>query len=68
MDRNELNFAAAVLCGIGSFAALVSAVLSSGPRKAVTRADFLSALFGLVGSIAWAASARDDMRDAESIA
>jgi hypothetical protein len=48
MDRQTLNLLAAVLCGVGSIATLLEA------RSARSVA---SGLFGLAGSVAWAASA-----------
>lgn len=54
MNRNTLNLAAAVLCGIGSIATLADA----SSKRAV-----LSGLFGIIGSAAWAASAYQDLCD-----
>ena len=64
MDRNTLNFAAAVLCGVGSVASLLSAAFSR-PRD---RTALLSSLLGTIGSAAWAAAAYQDLietRDGE---
>lgn len=59
-DKETLNFVAAVLCGIGSFAAFVAAVgeRGDGPRAAV-----LSGLAGTIGSAAWALAAYQDMQN-----
>ncbi len=64
IDRRTLNLVAAILCGIGSLAALLPALLTRGPRDAATRAALLSGLFGTIGSVAWAASAYQDVADA----
>ncbi len=57
-DRRILNLVAAVLCGIGSAATLVSS------RLRHDRAGALSGLFGLIGSVAWVAAAFDDLAEA----
>lgn len=62
MDRNRLNLAAAVLCGIGSLASLLAA-LASGSRE---RGSVLSSLLGTIGSAAWAAAAYQDMLEAQA--
>ena len=61
MDRNRLNLAAALLCGIGSLASLFGA-LTSRNRD---RGALLSGLLGTIGSVAWAAAAYQDMLEAE---
>ena len=61
MDRNRLNLAAAVLCGIGSLASLLGA-LTSRNRD---RGALLSGLLGTIGSAAWAAASYQDMLEAE---
>jgi hypothetical protein len=63
-DRNTLNLAAAVLCGIGSFVALLSALFTRGRRD---RAALLSGLLGTIGSAAWAMAAYDDMLEANEV-
>lgn len=68
MDRQTLDIAAPVLCTIGSLAALIAAVLSRGPKNAVTRAALLSGLFGTIGSAAWAMTAYQDMVDDRTVA
>ena len=61
MDRNRLNLAAAVLCGIGSLASLLGA-LTSRNRD---RGALLSGLLGTIGSASWAAAAYQDVLEAE---
>ena len=61
MDRNRLNLAAAVLCGIGSLASLLGA-LTSRNRD---RGALLSSLLGAIGSAAWAAAAYQDVLEAD---
>jgi len=56
-DQETLNLAAAVLCSIGSLAALVSA---AGTRGKGARAALLSGLLGTAGSVAWAIAAYRD--------
>ncbi|MEZ5217354.1 MAG: hypothetical protein R2705_19665 [Ilumatobacteraceae bacterium] len=65
-DHRKLNLAAAVLCGLGSLAALVPSLLTGRPRDAAARAAAFSALFGVIGSAAWAASAYQDLEAAKS--
>jgi hypothetical protein len=60
VDRNTLNLAAAVLCGIGSFASLLTALFGRGGRD---RAAVLSSLFGTIGSAVWAAAAYQDVTE-----
>ena len=61
MDRNRLNLAAAVLCGIGSLASLLGALAS----RSRDRGAVLSSLLGTIGSAAWAAAAYQDMVEAD---
>ncbi len=56
-DRRCLNLVAAVLCGVGSAASLLSA------RGSRDRAAMLAGFFGVIGSAAWAAAAYDDLVD-----
>jgi hypothetical protein len=56
-DGKTLNLLAAVLCGIGSLAALVAAD---------SRSAKMSGFFGLIGSFAWAASAYQDVAAADT--
>lgn len=65
-DPRTLNLVAAVLCGIGSFAALVTSLLTGRPRDAAAKAALLSGLFGTIGSMAWAISAYDDLQAART--
>lgn len=65
-DRRTLNLAAAVLCGVGSFVAVISALLGGKPRDATARAAVLSGLFGVIGSAAWATSAYQDLAEAKA--
>lgn len=60
IDRRTLNLVAAVLCGIGSLATLLT---SRGRRDGVAA---LSGLFGTIGSVAWAAAAYDDLMEAKA--
>ncbi len=62
-DRQTLNLIAAVLCGIGSIAALVDGLSSGGFRNRAARAGILSGLFGTIGSVAWAVSAYQDRQE-----
>lgn len=62
LDRQTLNLAAAVLCGVGSLAALADG-LSGGLGNRASRASLLSGVFGTVGSIAWAVSAYQDRQE-----
>jgi len=62
-DRQTLNLVAAVLCGVGSLAALIDGLASGGFRNRSARAGILSGLFGTVGSVAWAVSAYQDRRE-----
>lgn len=64
-DRHTLNFVAAVLCGVGSIAALSDGLASGGWRRGA-RASVLSGIFGTIGSIAWAASAYQDLQAARA--
>jgi len=59
-DRRCLNLVAAVLCGVGSAASLLSA------RGSRDRAAMLAGFFGVIGSAAWAAAAYDDLVDARN--
>lgn len=61
MDRNRLNLAAAVLCGIGSLASLLGALTT----RSRSRGSLMSSLFGTIGSAAWAAAAYQDMLEAQ---
>ena len=65
-DPRTLNLLAAVLCGIGSLATLITALSAGRPRRAADTATVLSGLFGTIGSAAWAASAYDDLRAARA--
>lgn len=60
-DRQTLNLAAAVLCGVGSFAALIDGLGSL--RSSGARASVLSGVFGTIGSVAWAVSAYQDRQE-----
>lgn len=62
MNQRVLNLVAAVLCGIGSIATLLEALASDEPK----RAQVLSGVFGTIGSIAWAASAYQDLAESSS--
>ena len=62
-DRQTLNLAAAVLCGVGSLAALVDGLSSGGFGNRVSRAGIMSGLFGTIGSVAWALSAYQDLQE-----
>lgn len=62
-DRQTLNFAAAVLCGVGSLAALVDGWSSGGLGRRGSRASIMSGLFGTIGSVAWAVAAYQDLRE-----
>ncbi len=62
-DRQTLNLVAAVLCGIGSLAALVDGLSSGGFGNRASRAGILSGLFGTIGSVAWAVSAFQDRQE-----
>ena len=62
-DRQTLNLVAAVLCGIGSLAALVDGLSSGGLGNRASRAGILSGLFGTIGSVAWAISAFQDRQE-----
>lgn len=62
-DRQTLNLVAAVLCGVGSLAALIDGWSSGGLGNRTSRAGILSGLFGTVGSIAWAVSAFQDRQE-----
>ena len=64
MDRRTLNLVAAILCGVGSLAALLPLMFSRGARSAAGRGAMLSALMGTIGSAAWAASAYEDHAEA----
>lgn len=55
IDRQTLNLAAPVLCTVGSLVGFLSALRH---RKGV-----LAALFGMVGSAAWAAAAMQDAQE-----
>ena len=63
-DRQTLNLLAAVLCGVGSLAALADGLSSGGFGNRASRAGVLSGLFGTIGSIAWAVSAFQDRQEA----
>ncbi len=63
ISRQTLNLAAAVLCGVGSFASVIAALLADGPKNATSRATMLSGLLGTIGSAAWAAAAYQDLLD-----
>lgn len=62
-DRQTLNLIAAILCGLGSAAALVDGLRAGGFRTPSSRASVLSGLFGTIGSIAWAVSAFQDRQE-----
>lgn len=62
-DRQTLNLIAALLCGVGSLAALIDGLASGGLRRG-SRASVLSGLFGTIGSVAWAVSAYQDRQEA----
>ena len=61
MDRNRLNLAAAVLCGIGGLASLLGALTARDRSWGAV----LSSLLGTIGSAAWAAAAYQDMLEAD---
>ena len=56
-DKHTLNLAAAVLCGIGSGIALLSALFGRNRGGGAV----LPSLLGLAGSVAWAMSAYEDL-------
>ena len=62
-DRQTLNFAAAVICGVGSFAALIDGLSSDISGNRASRASLVSGLLGTIGSIAWAVSAYQDRQE-----
>lgn len=61
LDQRTLNLAAAVLCGVGSVIALLSALFGRNRGSGAV----LPALLGTVGSAAWAMSAVQDLQEAE---
>lgn len=63
IDRQTLNLAAAVLCGVGSISALADGLASGGLANRASRASILSGLFGTIGSIAWAVAAFQDRQE-----
>ncbi len=63
IDRQTLNLAAAVLCGVGSLAALADGMSSGGFGNRASRAGILSASFGTIGSIVWAIAAFQDRQE-----
>ena len=63
-DRQTLNFVAALLCGVGSLAALADGMSSGGLGGRASLTGVLSGLFGTIGSIAWAVSAYQDLQEA----
>lgn len=65
-DRYTLNFVAALLCGVGSLAALVDGLSGGGWRRGGTRVSILSGLLGTIGSAAWACSAYQDLQAARA--
>ena len=60
IDKHRLNFAAAVLCGLGSGIALMSALFGRNRGSGAV----LPALLGAVGSASWAMSAYADLQEA----
>lgn len=64
LDKGTLNLAAAVLCGLGSVIALLSALFGRNRGGGTV----LPSLLGAVGSAAWAMSALADLRDDEPVA
>ncbi len=65
-DRQTLNLVAAVLCGVGSLAALADGLSSGGFGNRTSRAGILSGLFGTIGSIAWALAAYQDRQESRA--
>ena len=65
-DRQTLNLVAALLCGIGSLAALADGLSSGGWRNSTSRAGVLSGVFGTIGSVAWAVSAYQDRQESRA--
>lgn len=63
-DRQTLNLVAAVLCGVGSLAALADGLSSGGFGNRASRAGILSGIFGTIGSLAWAVAAYQDRQEA----
>ena len=59
LDKRTLNLAAAVLCGLGSGIALLSAVFGRNRGSGAV----LPSLLGAVGSAAWAMSAMADLNE-----
>jgi hypothetical protein len=59
IEKDTLNMAAPVLCTIGSFVALLAAVFSRGKNRSAV----MSALFGTIGSAAWAMSSLQDAQE-----
>lgn len=59
-ERATLNYAAALISTASSAVGLGAAVLQRGPRDKVARVAMLSALLGLVGTVAWLLAARGD--------
>ncbi len=62
LDKRTLNLAAAVLCGLGSGVALLSALFGRSRGSGAV----LPSLLGAVGSAAWAMSALADLQDDEA--
>ncbi len=65
-DRETLNLVAAVLCGVGSLAALADGLTSGGFGSRASRAGILSGLFGTIGSMAWALAAFQDRQESRA--
>ena len=59
LDKRTLNLAAAVLCGLGSGIALLSALFGRNRGGGAV----LPSLLGVVGSAAWAMSAMEDLNE-----
>ncbi|MEM9514545.1 MAG: hypothetical protein AAGA42_06765 [Actinomycetota bacterium] len=63
-DRDTMDIAAPALCTVGALIALLAALFGSGR----TKSGVLSALFGVVGSAAWLATALDDRNGSSAAA
>lgn len=62
LDKRSLNLAAAVLCLAGSGVGLLSALFGRSRGSGAV----LPSLLGVVGAAAWAASALQDVQEAET--